>query len=540
MNISTMPTPDNPPEMAPTDEQSLFLAAVDAALDGEQSRDLRLRGGPGTGKSWTIARAAERAAARGWVVFLVGPTHQATGVLAAAVPMAYPFEPDPKAALEAGDIMYCTAHRLCAWVQRSRSRGAAAGEVDPVPRDSWLGRSFRPSWDNPPEGVLVIADETSMYPDQMVYALRTTLATLRRECGRAAFVSVGDPNQLTPVRGRAYEYFPGEGPETPSLLVSESSFDDHALTVNVRAKSSFLKKVVQTYLDHKQVPKPPEGQSIYQWAEANDEFFAQWAERVEAGEPGEHILLGYRRATVATANEKLSQMLLGVSAGDLIPDQIMRVQETYSPRTSTLAASSDLVQVLAVEEEKDDVLQLILPPQRGHGAAHDARVIEILREIVSDELKTGPMPVVSVEVMGVRAGILTKVPVHVTTESEGGTTATAARWLSLEGRISHAAFRKGHRDPTIRRGLAAVYYYLADNAKLRLEAPYAMTSHRAQGSTYPHVGVLADGSVGGRVVDHRIASARDASAYVMLSRASKSLTIAWHPAYAVVGGSFSF
>jgi hypothetical protein len=524
----------------PNVAQAAFLDAISCALDGQDADiKLRLTGGPGTGKSWTLCQAATAAADAGWVVFLVGPTHQATGVLAAAIPQAFPFEPDPKALLSAGEIMFCTAHRLGAWVQKSRSRGAAAGEVDPVPRDSWLGRSFRPSWDARPEGVLVIADESSMYPGQMVAALEATLATLRRECGRVAFVAVGDPHQLTPVRGNGYDYVPGEGPESPSELVTRHDFQQFDLTENVRAKDPELRHVVQTYLTHKTVPVPAATRGAYGWTEATDDAFDLWAELVETEGTDRCIALGYYRASVAAANDKLNMLIDGVPAATLREGRIMRVQETFSPTGSTLAASSDLVTVGDLEM-LDDVLALILPPEKGHAPAHDARVLDIVREIIGDEVGAGgPLPVVSVEVHGIRAGFVRRRPVAVASEHAGFVTESAARWASLEGRIAHAAFRKP-ADVTVRRGLAAIYYHLTDSAKLRLEAPYAMTSHRAQGSTFPHVLVLADSVTGGRVVEHRVASARDASAYVMLSRASESLTIAWKPRLTMPGASFSF
>lgn len=534
--------PQNTDEYLDVPEQQAFLQAFDASLNTPDGTDLlRLAGGPGSGKSWTLSRAAEKASAAGWVVFLIGPTHQATGVLAAAVPTAFPFEPDPKAMLSAGEIMYCTAHRLGAWVQKSRSRGAAAGEVDPVPRDSWLGRAFRPSWDYPPEGVVVIADETSMYPTQMVRAIETTLNTLRRECGRVIFVAVGDPHQLTPVRGRNYEYYPGEGPESPSELVTRRDFTHFQLKTNVRARDPLLRNVVDTFLFHKNIPVPPNDKgAAYGWTEANDEFYGNWADLIDACGVGKCTALSYFRATVAAANDKLSLMIDDCPASSLGQGRMMRVQETYSPAGSTLAASSDLVWVLDAEET-EDVLDLIMPPERGHAPAYDARVIDAVREVISTEVSLyGAFPVVSVKVTGVRAGIIRRRPVAVASEHGETASATQHRWLSLEGALSRLAFRQQH-DATVRRGLAAIYYHLADQAKLKLEAPYAMTSHRAQGSTIPHVAVLADSVTGGRIVDHRIESARDASTYVMLSRASESLTIAWKPRlYLSANAAFSF
>lgn len=531
MNISSTPTSDKP---CPTPEQDIFLRDLEGEMadegDQQEIAQFRLAGGPGTGKSYTIGCAARKAAEDGWTVFLVGPTHQATGVLASAVPQAFPFEPDPKNLLRAGEVMYCTAHRLGAWVQKSRARGAAQGEEDPVPKDSWLGRAFRADWEDPPKGVLVIADETSMYPEQMVAALQSTLNTLQRECKRVIFLAVGDPNQLTPVRGPSYIYRIGEGPESPSSYVTRTDFRHHRLTQNVRAKDPLLRNVVETYLTHKTVPLPPQDKgAAYGWTEADDAFFETWSELVDHAGEASCIILGYRRAAVAFANDKLCMMRHGVPAHTLEPGRTMRIQETYSPRGSTLAASSDLVKVLEMSmiDDSGQIIDMILPPKAGHAPAHDDRVIQILHQIVEQDIaQNGALPTVSIEVMGDRAGMLRNVPAVVASEHDQ-MTSTWVRWAALEGKLTQAAFRTPHEDMTVRRGLAAIYYFVADSAKVKLEAPYAMTSHRSQGSTYRHVAVLADGCRGGRIVDHRIASARDASAYVMLSRASESLTIAW-------------
>lgn len=535
-------------ERKPTPEQAAFLDALEAAMDSAGAKDrgviqLRLSGGPGVGKSFVQAKAAAMAAEAEWCVFMIGPTHQATGVLAAAVPIAFPFEPDPKNMLEGGQVMYCTAHRLGGWVQKSRARQAAQGVTDPVARDSWLGKSLRASWDRPPQGCLVLADEMSMYPGQMADALQATLRTLQRECGPTVLVASGDPAQLTPVRGPSYVYTPGEGPETPSPLVIGSEFKDYRLTVNVRAKDPLLRNVVETYLHHKTLPLPPDDTgAAYGWTEANENFYQNWAEMIDQVGTDACVMLGYRRATVAFANERMCRIIHGTSSAELSEGRTMRVQQTYSPRMRTLAASSDLVEVEAVRLIEDEAMPLILPPRDGHQAAHDPRVLKIIEDILKeDTMANGPLPVATVRVRGDRAGLLRDVPVQVMTEADG-MTHTETRWAKLEGAVTMAAFRRPHPDATVRRGLAAIHYFIVDSAKLNLEAPYAMTSHRAQGSTYAHVAVMADSQWGGRIVDHRVASARDASTYVMLSRPSESLTIAWapRPTPIIPNAAFSF
>lgn len=542
MTISSV-QPDIKHKKTPTPEQAEFLDAVSAAMDDGESPFMRLTGGPGSGKSFVISRAARAAAEAGWIVFMIGPTHQATGVIASAVPEAAPFDPDPRNQLAAGDIVFCTAHKLAQWVQKSRSVGAARGEVDPVPRDSWLGRSFKADWDNPPAGALVFADEISMYHGRMAQAVMATVASLERTCKRAILVAVGDPDQLTPVRGPSYAYIQHEGPESPSLLLTDPTDHDYRLTVNVRAKSPILRQVVETYKSHRTIPIPSlqDDAGIYSWCDANDRFYENWAKTIEIDGTEACIMLGYRRVTVAAANDKMCQMLHGVASHVLEPGRIMRVQETFSPFGETLAASSDLVEVKTLDavDDGEAMLRMLLPPRKGHAPAHDPATIAIMRDILADDLKSdGPYPVATVEVFGDRAGMIRQTPVLVASEHDT-MTPTAVRWASLETRLTQAAFRQRHDKSEVRRGLAAIYYHVTDSAKLKLEAPYAMTSHRSQGSTYDHVAILADSPRGGRIVDHRIESSRDASAYVMLSRPAESLTVAWVPRL-IQSGTFSF
>ena len=514
---------------SPSPEQQTFLDNLQTVLDGTDTHAfMRLTGGPGTGKSFSIARAAEAAAEAGWAVMLIGPTHQAVGVLAASVPLAYPYEPDGKTGLAAGTVVTATAHRVGQWVQKSRARGAAAGQDAPVAVDSWLGRSLKLSWVDPPVGVLMLADEISMYTHGMSRALEAVLATVRSAGARTVLVGVGDPYQLTPVRGNSYRLQPDEHPSSPSLFLTQTPDVDVGLAVNQRAKDATLRKVVQCYLDFQRVLPPPEGSEVYQWRRVGDTLWRDWAALIAQSDPGDCIALGYRRKTVAHAGDMLHRILHGTPAGQLETERHMRVQETFSPRGRTIAASSDLVVI-------DDLLDLdqhmaveaILPPEAGHRPAHAPETLTVLREIVTMDFEAfGPLPAANVRVLGDRSGYYPRVPVSVTTAGDAPTV-SETRWASLISALAMAAFRTPSYGDTVRRGLQTTYYHLQDSARLRLEPPYAMTSHRSQGSTFKHVLVLADSSTGGVLVDIPDAQSRHSSSYVMLSRASQTLTIGW-------------
>ena len=510
-------------------EQQTFLDILQSVLDGAETHAfVRLTGGPGTGKSFSISKAAEAAAGAGWAVILIGPTHQAVGVLAASVPLAYPYEPDGKTGLAAGAIVTATAHRVGQWVQKSRARGAAEGQDAPVPVDSWLGRSLKLSWVDPPVGVVMLADEISMYTHGMARALEAVLATVRSAGARTVLVGVGDPFQLTPVRGDAYRLQPDEQPASPSLFLTQEPAAEVKLAVNQRAKDAVLRQVVQCYLDFQRVLPPPEGSEVYQWRRMGDTLWRDWAALIAQSEPGDCIALGYRRKTVAHAGDMIHRILHGAPAGQIEAGRHMRVQETFSPRGRTIAASSDLVVVDdLIDLDEHMVVEAILPPEAGHRPAHAPETLIALREIVSmDVERFGPLPAANVRVLGDRSGYYPRVPVAVATAGDAPTT-SETRWASLISALSMAAFRSPQLDATVRRGLQTTFFHLQDSARLKLEPPYAMTSHRSQGSTFKHVLVLADSQTGGVLVNIPDTQSRHASSYVMLSRASQTLTIGW-------------
>jgi exodeoxyribonuclease V alpha subunit len=170
-----------------TDRQA--LAAAVAVL----SRVTVLAGGPGTGKTTTVARLLALLNDQSDVpprIALAAPTGKAAARLADAVrTAAVQLSPEDRSRL--GDISASTLHRLLGWVPESRGR-------------------FRHHARNRLPHDLVVVDEMSMVSLTMMARL---LDALRPE---ARLVMVGDPDQLSSIEAGAVLADIARAPGQPS------------------------------------------------------------------------------------------------------------------------------------------------------------------------------------------------------------------------------------------------------------------------------------------------------------------------------------
>ena len=171
-----------------TDRQA--LAAAVAVL----ARVTVLAGGPGTGKTTTVARLLALLSDQPGVpprIALAAPTGKAAARLAEAVrTAASQLSPEDRSRL--GDISASTLHRLLGWVPESRGR-------------------FRHHAHNRLPHDLVVVDEMSMVSLTMMARL---LEALRPE---ARLVMVGDPDQLSSVEAGAVLADIARAPGRPSV-----------------------------------------------------------------------------------------------------------------------------------------------------------------------------------------------------------------------------------------------------------------------------------------------------------------------------------
>jgi exodeoxyribonuclease V alpha subunit len=178
-----------PPGLVHDETDRQALAAAVAAL----ARITVLAGGPGTGKTTTVARLVALLNDQPGApprIALAAPTGKAAARLAEAVHTAAgQLSPEDRSRL--GDISASTLHRLLGWVPESRGRFRHHGR-NRLPHD------------------LVVVDEMSMVSLTMMARL---LDALRPE---ARLVMVGDPDQLSSVEAGAVLADIARAPGQPS------------------------------------------------------------------------------------------------------------------------------------------------------------------------------------------------------------------------------------------------------------------------------------------------------------------------------------
>ena len=165
-----------------------------AAAVGVLSRVTVLAGGPGTGKTTTVARLLALLADQPGTqprVALAAPTGKAAARLADAVRMAAA-QLGPQDRSRLGELTAATLHRLLGWTAESRGR-------------------FRHSAQNRLPHDLVVVDEMSMVSLTMMARL---LEALRPE---ARLIMVGDPDQLSSVEAGAVLADIARAPGRPNI-----------------------------------------------------------------------------------------------------------------------------------------------------------------------------------------------------------------------------------------------------------------------------------------------------------------------------------
>lgn len=215
-----------------------------------------LTGGPGTGKTYTIARilrAFEESSGRFPSIALAAPT----GKAAARLKQAITDEQGVVAAADAGSgsrvsrMSASTLHRL----------------LDPMPGD--INR-FRRTRDNPLTHEIVIVDETSMVDVAMLDAL---LEALRPD---SRLILVGDPDQLASVAaGNALADLVGCG-VVPTVRLTTNYRNDGGVAALARAIRDGDTDAVDALLPAGGGPSPGSGLHWFESSAAPPDLVREW------------------------------------------------------------------------------------------------------------------------------------------------------------------------------------------------------------------------------------------------------------------------
>lgn len=185
-----------------------------------------IAGGPGTGKTYTVARVLammHRTATRRLSVALAAPTGKAAVRLDEAMAGALASLPDDLAT-ELTGLRASTIHRLLGWAPQSRHRFAHHGG-NPLPHD------------------VVVVDEASM----VSVALMARLLDALRPTAR--LILVGDPHQLAPVEAGAVlaDIVDAPAPKLPQLsaALNELGLPDSGTVAVLRRNHRSIASVAQ-------------------------------------------------------------------------------------------------------------------------------------------------------------------------------------------------------------------------------------------------------------------------------------------------------
>lgn len=424
-----------------------------------------LQGGAGVGKTFLVAEFVKSVLGSRRVV-IAAPTHKACRVLRSKLDAAgirWSFKP---AGDKLPDLNVAIVDTTAALL------GVRPVIVDEQSEDEIKFKANASSGSLPKyiaQGAVLVIDEVSMVGAEDLVALK-----LQAEVASAKIVAVGDEGQLPPVKKQAIDF--------------EKDFDaSYTLREVVRqAKGSAIVTLAWAIRNGEEDFEEIEGEGL----DRNDDVIASFLAQVEApveNEGERSVFVAYKNATVNAVQEKACQKLYGHSAktfreGELVLASRAGYREYYGtyickytgrekpsrfPKVEQVVANADQLRVLSFDESRRHPLfgvpvtldRVDLP------ADADGKVFESYY-LSAEELADSNHP------FNVEKKRLADVAKKIQDE---------VRNLKAQG--NHA--KAGERD--VARKEAWANFFKHEQKIISFAHPFAITSHKSQGSTYREV-----------------------------------------------------
>lgn len=437
-----------------TDDQRRALAALDEFLRSESTTFL-LEGGAGVGKTWLLAEFLRSLRERPCLV--CAPSHKAIGVL--------------RRKLTSAGVRWGETDSRGSQVVLTGTSQAALG-LRPVVRENEDGRdrSFAPG---PTGGTLrrlkprvVVIDEVSMLSGPDV----ASIERMQAERG-GKLILIGDAAQLPPVNAHPIDF---------------ASFPNRAELRQIvrQAEGSPLIAAGWAVRDRKpyRVPRDP-GSSIHKVADVAAAFVEAALPHANRPEERREVFIAYTNARVNEAQEAACRKVYGHGRLTFVPGERVLAETTLRAEGSLLCANQDELMVVSFDGS-DPIGQHVT--LRGCGGRFQTVYVP------EDALKNPTHPY-NVELEKRRQ-----------------------RAAQLQAEFKVAKPGSGRDALNEKRRLAwHDFFYWRDEMVISFRHLFAITSHKAQGSTYRHV--FAD--------VRELARFSRQGLYVAITRPSEELTI---------------
>lgn len=452
-----------------TTGQTTALSRIKSFLADKRATTFSLQGGAGVGKTFLVSELVKELLATGRRVTVAAPTHKACRVLRAkldAAGVSWVFKPKSAEDVPAGTVMVDTTSALLG-IRPVIVDDQTEDEVKFKPTDK--GSITKALCGVAP---ILIIDEVSMVGkedfDNLAAAARETESKL---------IAVGDEGQLPPVKKLAIDF--------------TSDFDDSFLLDEVvrQAKDSAIIKLAWAIRQGEEDWEQISGNGIESTEDVVSAFLAEVDVPVD-DETKRSVFIAYRNAVVNAVQERACRKLYGHSAknfaeGELVIATMAGYRETFGtyrdrsgqlrrskfPKLEQVVAVADQLRVLSFDlEARDEVYGVPVTLDRVDLPADAEGKVFTTHYLSAEQLAD---------------------PEHPFNVRKAELAAEARRLQDLVKQLrsqkkADAAFAADEQ-----RKKAWVAFFQHEQKIISFAHPFAITSHKSQGSTYRSVFVDA-------------------------------------------------